>query len=84
MEEALIDSAVMRRFARLNRLDNVPDETTILDFCRLPEDRGLARSIFDRVIAHRVRKGRRTSRRRDRRGRDHCRTEFDDEPGQRA
>ncbi|HTA64298.1 MAG TPA: IS5 family transposase, partial [Xanthomonadaceae bacterium] len=57
MEEALIDTAVMRRFARLNGLDNIPDETTILNFRRLLEDHGLSQSIFERVNAHLARKG---------------------------
>ena len=35
MEEALYDTPVMRRFARLSGLDNIPDETTILNFRRL-------------------------------------------------
>ena len=42
MEEALYDTAVMRRFAQLGGLDTVPDETTILNFRRLLEQRGLA------------------------------------------
>lgn len=35
MEEALYDTAVLRRFAGLSGLDNIPDETTILNFRRL-------------------------------------------------
>ncbi|MBS0457905.1 MAG: IS5 family transposase [Proteobacteria bacterium] len=57
MEEALLDTAVMRRFARLNGLDNIPDETTILNFRRLLEEHGLAQRIFERVNAHLARKG---------------------------
>lgn len=57
MEEALLDTPVMRRFARLNGLDNVPGETTILNFRRLLEDHDLAQSIFERVNAHLARKG---------------------------
>ena len=57
MEEALYDTPVMRRFARLNGLDNVPDETTILNFRRLLETHGLAEKIFERVNAHLARKG---------------------------
>ena len=56
MEEALYDTPVMRRFARLSGLDNVPDETTILNFRRLLETHGLAESIFERVNAHLARK----------------------------
>lgn len=57
MEEALHDTAVMRRFARLSGLDNVPDETTILHFRRRLEAHGLAAKLFDRVNAHLARKG---------------------------
>ena len=57
MVEALYDTPVMRRFARLSGLDNVPDETTILNFRRLLETHGLAESIFERVNAHLARKG---------------------------
>jgi IS5 family transposase len=57
MEEALVDTAVMRRFARLSGLDNIPDETTILNFRRLLETHGLAERIFERVNAHLARKG---------------------------
>jgi IS5 family transposase len=31
MEEALHDTAVMRRFAGINSLERIPDETTILN-----------------------------------------------------
>ena len=57
MEEALIETPVMRRFARLSGLDNIPDETTILNFRRLLETHGLAERIFERVNAHLARKG---------------------------
>jgi IS5 family transposase len=57
MEEALFDTPVMRRFARLSGLDNIPDETTILNFRRLLETQGLAERIFERVNAHLARKG---------------------------
>lgn len=57
MEEALLDTPVMRRFAHLNGLDNIPDETTILNFRRLLETHGLAGQIFERVNAHLARKG---------------------------
>ncbi len=36
MEEALHEIPTLRRFARLGGLDNVPDETTILNGHRLP------------------------------------------------
>ncbi len=57
MEEALHDTAVMRRFARLSGLDNVPDETTILNFRHLLERHGLTEAIFADVNAHLADKG---------------------------
>ena len=57
MEEALIDTAVMRRFAQIGGMDDVPDETTILNFRRLLETHGLAEKIFKQVNAHLQRKG---------------------------
>jgi IS5 family transposase len=38
-------------------LDDVPDETTILNFHWLPEKYDLARKLFNRVNAHLSRKG---------------------------
>ncbi|MBP5059555.1 IS5 family transposase [Pseudomonas chlororaphis] len=57
MEEALYDTPVMRRFARLGGLDAVPDETTILNFRRLLETHELVGKILDEVNAHLARKG---------------------------
>ena len=57
MEEALHDTPVMRRFAQLGGLADIPDETTILNFRRLLETHDLARSMFERVNAHLSRKG---------------------------
>src|SRR5690606_26284154 len=57
MEEALYDTAVMRRFARLSGLDTIPDETTILNFRRLLETHDLAPQMLERVNAHLARKG---------------------------
>lgn len=57
MEEALYDTAVMRRFARLSGLDSIPDETTILNFRRLLETHDLAPQLLERVNAHLARKG---------------------------
>lgn len=57
MEEALYDTPVMRRFARLGGLDDIPDETTILNFRRLLETKGLAERLFERVNVHLARKG---------------------------
>ncbi len=47
----------LSRFARLGGLDNVPDETTILNFRRLLETHGLAARMLEAVNAHLVRKG---------------------------
>ena len=57
MEEALIDTAAMRRFAQLGGMDDIPDETTILNFRRLLETHGLAEKVFKQVNAHLQRKG---------------------------
>jgi IS5 family transposase len=57
MEEALVDTPVMRRFAQLGGLDDIPDETTILNFRRLLETNGLAEKMFKQVNAHLQRKG---------------------------
>jgi len=57
MEEALYDTPVMRRFAQLGGLADIPDETTILHFRRLLETHGLAAKLFARVNAHLGRQG---------------------------
>ena len=57
MEEALYEMPVMRRFAGLGGLDNIPDETTILNFRRLLETHGLAAELFEQVNRHLARKG---------------------------
>ena len=57
MEEALYDTPVMRRFAQLGGLADIPDETTILHFRRLLETHGLAKKILAKVNAHLGRKG---------------------------
>ena len=57
MEEALYDTPVMRRFAQLGGLDEVPDETTVLNFRRLLETHGLAAKILTKVNAHLARQG---------------------------
>ena len=57
MEEALHDTPVMRRFARLGGLDDIPDETTILNFRRLLEVHDLAGQILAKVNAHLSRQG---------------------------
>ncbi|MBA0286635.1 IS5 family transposase [Stenotrophomonas sp. MH181796] len=57
MEEALYDTAVMRRFAGINGLARVPDGTTILNFRRLLETHGLASEMLSAVNGHLQRKG---------------------------
>lgn len=57
MEEALYEIPTLCRFAQLGGLDELPDETTILNFRRLLERHDLARKLFDRVNAHLARKG---------------------------
>jgi len=47
----------MRQFAQLDGLDDIPDETTILNFRRLLERQGLAAKLFAQVNAHLARKG---------------------------
>ncbi|WP_407460916.1 IS5 family transposase [Xanthomonas campestris pv. raphani] len=57
MEEALHEIPTLPRFAQLGGLDNVPDETTILNFRRLLETHGLAARMLEAVNAHLARKG---------------------------
>ncbi|MCF8811550.1 IS5 family transposase [Xanthomonas campestris pv. campestris] len=57
MEEALHEIPTLRRFAQLGGLDNVPDETMILNFRRLLETHGLAARMLEAVNAHLARKG---------------------------
>lgn len=57
MEEALYDTAVMRRFAGINSLERIPDETTILNFRRLLETHGLGDKMLEAVNAHLQRQG---------------------------
>lgn len=57
MEEALYDTPVMRRFAQLGGLADIPDETTILNFRRLLETHGLAAQMLAQVNRHLARKG---------------------------
>jgi IS5 family transposase len=47
MEETLYEIPSMRRFAKLGGLDDVPDETTILNFRRLLEKHDLGRKLFN-------------------------------------
>ncbi|MCC4609189.1 IS5 family transposase [Xanthomonas campestris] len=57
MEEALHEIPTLRRFAQLGGLDDIPDETTILNFRRLLETHGLAARMLAAVNAHLARKG---------------------------
>jgi hypothetical protein len=53
MEETLYDSESMRRFAGIELgQDEVPDETTILNFRHLLERHGLTRKLFAKVQEH--------------------------------
>ncbi len=58
MEEALYDIAALRLFAGLNLSDKeIPDETTILHFRRLLEDKQLSDTLFTEINAHLAEKG---------------------------
>lgn len=57
MEEALYEVTPMRTFAQLSLSGPIPDETTILNFRRLIEEKELAPLILDRVNAYLRRKG---------------------------
>jgi IS5 family transposase len=78
-EDAIYDSASMRRFAGVELGDDVvPDETTIVRFRHLLEEHGLAKDIFDAIAD--LLEERRLSLRSGDRGRDHHRgAEFDQE-----
>jgi IS5 family transposase len=53
MEEALIETPTMRRFAGIELIsDRIPDETTILTFRHLLEKHDLGQQIFETVKAH--------------------------------
>lgn len=55
-EEASYDTVSMRRLAKIGGLDEVPDETTILNFRHLLERQELAGKLFNRANAHLSRK----------------------------
>ncbi len=57
MEEALHEIPTLRRFAQLGCLDDIPDESTILNVRRLLETHGLAARMLEAVNAHLARKG---------------------------
>lgn len=56
-EHALYDMDCMRRFAQLDLLDAIPDETTILNFRRLIEKHQLSATIFADINQYLVEKG---------------------------
>jgi transposase, IS5 family len=57
-EEALYDSITMRRFAGIRADDDViPDESSILNFRRLPERHGLTEQLFAQINAHLAERG---------------------------
>ncbi len=58
MEDALYDIESLRRFAGIELgQDEVPDETTILNFRHLLEQHNLTRKLFAKVTAHLERSG---------------------------
>lgn len=62
MENELIDSMSMRRFARLGGLDKpTPDESTILHFRHLLEKHGIGSQVFEQINAHLLKAGVRIS-----------------------
>jgi IS5 family transposase len=56
MEDALIEVTSIRQFCRIG-IDEVPDETTILNFRHLLERQGLARPLFDAINARLAQRG---------------------------
>jgi transposase, IS5 family len=57
MEDALYEIESMRRFAGLRLSDNLPDETTILNFRHFVERHKLGKHLFDKVQEHLESKG---------------------------
>ncbi|MCP4399758.1 MAG: IS5 family transposase [bacterium] len=58
MEEAIYDRNSFQKFLKIDLLsDQVPDETTILNFRHLLEEHDLARKIFDEINAYLMHKG---------------------------
>lgn len=56
MEDALIEITSIRQFCRIG-IDEVPDETTILNFRHLLEHHGLARPLFDAINVRLAQRG---------------------------
>jgi IS5 family transposase len=51
LEDALYEIASMRRFARISRLADIPDETTILHFRHFLTNFSLSETLFERINA---------------------------------
>ena len=51
MEDALVEIPLLRQFCRLG-MDEIPDETTILNFWHLLEARHLTGPVFERINAN--------------------------------
>ena len=56
MEEALVEIPLLRQFCRLG-MDEIPDETTILNFWHLLEAQHLAGPAFERINANLAARG---------------------------
>lgn len=52
MEDALYEIESMRRFAGLSLAEPIPDETTILKFRHLLEEKKLGKKLFDKINRH--------------------------------
>jgi IS5 family transposase len=84
-EEALYDSAAMRRFVGIDLgREPVPDETTVCRFRHLLEAHDLGRQLFEKVQRHLAAQGTEGGHRHDRRCDDHRRAVFDQERRQGA
>jgi IS5 family transposase len=57
MEDYLYEVESMRRFAHLRLSENIPDETTILNFRHYLEDHKFGRKIFETINLHLAEKG---------------------------
>jgi len=57
MEDALYEIDSMRRFAGLLLTENIPDETTILNFRHLLERHKLGEKLFSQINKHLDREG---------------------------
>ena len=57
MEDSLYDSDGFRRFAHLDALGKIPDQSTILKFRHLLEKHRLGRAIFEQINTHLIEQG---------------------------